>query len=404
MPLRPSNFSRSVATLSVHSRASSRCFHDFVRASAEGRTYRIPLTSKSLIGSASSRGTRSYQEDHFSIQGIDVDPLELKLSLKRLSGFDWDPRSLPEPFAGQILFAGIYDGHGGAAISEFLQNELHGLFETVDKSMIPAVYAWLKSMGGYFRRFQGGALTEWVKDPSSPEPLDLEARATLAFLEADRRIAEQIPQSRKMGSTASVALLQCLDSPPVPFFSSKRLALTVAHCGDTRILLCSTDGGQVYSMTQKHHAEMRGEAARLQRMGSGLITDSYGEARWMGALENTRGFGDGKFKPFGVTPEPEITTKMLYAPEWAFLVLVSDGVSSVLSDQEVVDIGRNAPDPQRAAHDILAFAEEMGTEDNATVIVLPLAGWGQVHGRDKTKDLRDLRSKQAIGSERQRRM
>lgn len=43
-------------------------------------------------------------------------------------------------------------------------------------------------------------------------------------------------------------------------------------------------------MTQDHHAEARGEAARLRRMGtSRLIMDSYGETRWMGALANTRG-------------------------------------------------------------------------------------------------------------------
>ena len=33
-------------------------------------------------------------------------------------------------------------------------------------------------------------------------------------------------------------------------------------------------------MTDKHHADARGEAIRLRRMmGSALITDSYGESR-----------------------------------------------------------------------------------------------------------------------------
>ena len=46
-------------------------------------------------------------------------------------------------------------------------------------------------------------------------------------------------------------------------------------------------------------------------MGSALVTDSFGEARWMGVLENTRSLGDFKFKPFGVTPEPEVREKLL---------------------------------------------------------------------------------------------
>ena len=33
-------------------------------------------------------------------------------------------------------------------------------------------------------------------------------------------------------------------------------------------------------MTEDHHAETRGEAARLRRIGIGLVTDSYGEARY----------------------------------------------------------------------------------------------------------------------------
>lgn len=56
-------------------------------------------------------------------------------------------------------------------------------------------------------------------------------------------------------------------------------------------------------MTENHHHDSRVESARLRRMmGSSLITDSYGESRyintlfrtyahpsrWMGALANTR--------------------------------------------------------------------------------------------------------------------
>ena len=77
------------------------------------------------------------------------------------------------------------------------------------------------------------------------------------------------------------------------------------------------------------------------------------------------------------------------------MVCFSDGVSSVLSDDEVVDLARDAPDPKTAADRILAFAEEMGSEDNATAIVVPLAGWGRIRGPDRTKALREYRRRQA---------
>ncbi len=33
------------------------------------------------------------------------------------------------------------------------------------------------------------------------------------------------------------------------------------------------------------------------------------------------------------------------APDWAFIVLITDGVSSILSDQEIVDVARYAKRP-----------------------------------------------------------
>ena len=37
--------------------------------------------------------------------------------------------------------------HGGSAVSHYLQNELHALFETVDPSEVPQLVEELKSVG-----------------------------------------------------------------------------------------------------------------------------------------------------------------------------------------------------------------------------------------------------------------
>ena len=105
------------------------------------------------------------------------------------------------------------------------------------------------------------------------------------------------------------------------------------------------------------------------------------------------------------------------------MVLVSDGISSVVSDQEIVDLARGATSPKHAATRILSFAEEMGSSDNLTAIVLPFAGWGRISGSDQSKRLREYRSRQmsesislldakwflifalpTVGTERQKRM
>ncbi|KAG9100538.1 hypothetical protein FRC06_004043 [Ceratobasidium sp. 370] len=93
---------------------------------------------------------------------------------------------------------------------------------------------------------------------------------------------------------------------------------------------------------------------------------------------------------------------------WALVSLLTrlgklDGVTSTLSDAEIVDVARGAPDPHAAAAAIVSLAEELGSEDNATALVVPLAGWGNTTGADKTLELRNYRKKMMIGNERQRR-
>lgn len=96
--------------------------------------------------------------------------------------------------------------------------------------------------------------------------------------QADKTVLSR-GDTKRTGSTASIALLQTLDTPSVPYFYASNVAITIAHCGDTRILLCKKEDGKVEPMTEKHHAESRVEAARLRRLGQALITDSFGETR-----------------------------------------------------------------------------------------------------------------------------
>jgi len=305
----------------------------------------------------------------------------------------------------------VLNRHGGQAASKFLRDNMHRVIEEVTPTQVSEAYEYLRSQGGYFKRWNGGELAPWIETPpegESPPPFELSARMSLAFLMADKQFNAADPKvAATCGATASVALLHSLDwreGGITPFYAAKRLALTVAHVGDTRALLCHTDGGRVEPLTETHHADTRGESARLRRMGSSRVMDSFGESRFLGALANTRCIGDSQFKGSGITPEPTITTRLLEGPHYAYLILVSDGITDVLSDDEIVDLARTARDPHAAAQAVLAFAEELGTQDNSTVIVVPLAGWGQIHGPDATKDLRDYRRRQAMNNERERRM
>jgi protein phosphatase PTC6 len=121
-------------------------------------------------------------------------------------------------------------------VSQYLRQELHGVFEKVHRHDIPEVIEWVREIGGYFKRYDGGILKPWVMDGPIDEgtmeglpPLDLASRATLAFFTADRALGLQ--DAHSCGATASVVMMHSLDSPQPPFFLSKKLALTVAHVG-----------------------------------------------------------------------------------------------------------------------------------------------------------------------------
>jgi len=205
----------------------------------------------------------------------------------------------------------------------------------------------------------------------------------------------------KGGSTCSVALIST--PTPSPFWHpSSPSSLITAHVGDTRILLCNTATGVAVPLTSNHHPSLPEEATRLRRFAASFVTDSFGEER-MSGLANTRAFGDMAHKRVGVSAEPEIRRIELSPAEYSFLVLCSDGVSGHLSDQEIVDIVKEAKTPEQAARDIVSFAVETSTgsegADNATGLVVRLGGWERRGegglGSLGTKEMRDWRKQEA---------
>src|SRR5690606_29911985 len=103
--------------------------------------------------------------------------------------------------------------------------------------------------------------------------------------------------------------------------------------------------------TSDHHPTSPGESRRLRRYApaASLVTgDSFGEQRIWG-LANSRAFGDVSAKRIGVSAEPEVTRIDMTPAQYSFLVLCSDRVSGTLSDQEIVDVVKEAATPARGA-------------------------------------------------------
>ena len=292
---------------------------------------------------------------------------------------------------------------------------------------------WKDTVGGYFRRFKPDYFS--VSDtPTANSPVSIETVLMYSFLKADLDFV--IAQARKPdpdthsdkplnaddilgepahltpskhriggptrfvgGSTASIALIST--PTPTPFWHpASPSTLVVAHVGDTRILLCNTATGLAIPVTTNHHPSSPIEGTRLRRYAATFVTDSFGEER-MSGLANTRAFGDMRSKRIGVSAEPEIRRLELAPAEYSFLVLVSDGVSGTLSDQEIVDVVKEAKTPEQGARDVVSYATEVSREgDNATCLVVRLGGWERRGeggmGSMGTKEVRDFRKGEAL--------
>ncbi|CAM1503943.1 Fc.00g015340.m01.CDS01 [Cosmosporella sp. VM-42] len=306
------------------------------------------------------------------------------------------------------------------------------------------VQEYKDTIGGYFRRFNP---EHFVSTRDNPEEatITVESVLTYAFLRADldfvsAQARKEDPDDKwgsdtplnndeilgvphatpsghgiggktrfKGGSTASIALIST--PTPAPFWHpAAQSTLLCAHVGDSRILLCDTATGLAQPLTSDHHPSSPTESRRLRRYapaGSMVSGDSFGEERIAG-LANSRAFGDMKSKRIGVSAEPEITRVEMGPAQYSFLVLMTDGVSGTLSDQEIVDVVKEASTPEVGARNVVDYATEVSSDgDNATCQVVRLGGWERRSegglGSLGTKEIRDARRAEALDPRRGKR-
>lgn len=172
------------------------------------------------------------------------------------------------------------------------------------------------------------------------------------------------------GSTAVVALL------------SDEM-LWVAHCGDSRAVLCRSGGRAVEQLTEDHKPSRRDERDRVLEAG-GVVFMHQGCLRVMGVLAVTRAIGNHDMRRCGITAEPEVREVVRTAAD-EFLIIASDGLWDVMSNQEAVDLVNRCVErckvkaasrhtAMRVAAKVLAKqAVHKGSTDNVSVVVVDLA-------------------------------
>lgn len=124
-----------------------------------------------------------------------------------------------------------------------------------------------------------------------------------------------------VGSTAVVAVVSSCQ-------------LIIANCGDSRAVL--SRGGHAIALSQDHKPDREDEMARVEAAGGRVIF--WNGYRVLGVLAMSRAIGDRYLKPY-VIAEPEVTCTQR-TEEDECLILASDGLWDVLSNEVVCDIAR----------------------------------------------------------------
>ena len=191
------------------------------------------------------------------------------------------------------------------------------------------------------------------------------------------------------------------------------LKLIITQVGDTKIILCDSQG-IAHTLSKPHHPDEFRESKRLHKLN--IQRDSFGQSRFLDNFANTRSFGDLVGKPLGLSAEPDIYSylvgqtlhlpyseraKMQFGGDECFIVMVTDGVSDLLTDQEIVDIitstvnlrGLKRATPQYVAEEVIKFVQSIANRhsDNATCIVLRLPNWGNWPTIDRTGVTREAK-------------
>ena len=230
---------------------------------------------------------------------------------------------------------GVFDGHGGKEISQFVSN--HFTEELIKNKNLESDFS--QALKETFIK-----MDEIMTTNESIEEIKKYARLSK---EADDLQSKNEPPNSQMN------LLSQLMGPKDPeandifmrtgctacVFAIDEVAkkLYFANAGDSRVVMCKN--GVAYAQSEDHKPEMESEKTRIYK-ADGWISDG----RVKGNLNLTRGFGDLEYKQNkALKPEEQMITanpdiKVLdFEKDIDFVIIGCDGIWDCLKNQEACD-------------------------------------------------------------------
>ncbi|KAH9297823.1 hypothetical protein KI387_029505, partial [Taxus chinensis] len=275
-----------------------------------------------------------------------------------------------------LHFFGVYDGHGGVQASNFCKDRLHqALIEELqmvvngegpegssfDEGNISWQRRWERAISVCFNKVDA----EVGQDPNSRDDCEDEDRM---------ECCSETVAPETVGTTAVIAVVGSCQ-------------IIVGNCGDSRAVLCRA--GKAIPLSVDHKPNREDEMARIEAAGGKVIW--WNGYRVLGVLAMSRAIGDRYLKPC-IIPDPEVTfTQRVKEDEC--LILASDGLWDVMSNEEACDFARRClarwynsnaslsckptnesmdPAAQAAASYLCKTAIKRGSSDNISVLVVDL--------------------------------
>jgi serine/threonine protein phosphatase PrpC len=209
----------------------------------------------------------------------------------------------------------------------------------------PPLFAVADGMGGA----QAGEVASRLavdafREFHDADELDPEERVTAIIQEANRRIFERAredTQASGMGTTITAALVA--DE-----------AVSIGHVGDSRAYRLRA--GHLTQLTEDH-------SLVADLVPGGRLTPEEADAHPQRSVIT---------RALGTDAEVDVDSFSVEVEPGDVILLCSDGLTTMVTDEEIVSIVRESKSLERAAKQLVKAANRRGGEDNVTVVLFAL--------------------------------
>jgi protein phosphatase len=214
----------------------------------------------------------------------------------------------------------------------------------------PPLFAVADGMGGAQAGEVASKLAAAALEETDPGSLHGAERLVSLIQEANRRVYEHAiadPSTSGMGTTITVALVEGSN-------------VVFGHVGDSRAYLVRD--GRLEQLTEDH-------SLVNELLKTGKLSPQEAETHPQRSVIT---------RAVGTDPDVDVDTFTFEAREGDVFLLCSDGLTDMVSDDDILDtVEQHRGDLDRAMKSLISAANRGGGEDNITVVAFSIVGEGE---------------------------